>query len=78
MVVALTTVNREPGQDLSGAAISGVALCEGRLQRASRLLEVGVRSAASPFSDRSVRALRQGTTRTAFRKDRPAHRAAAA
>ena len=28
----LATVNREPGQDLSGAAISGVALCEGRLR----------------------------------------------
>ena len=35
-VVALTTVNREPGQDLSGAAISGVALCEGHLRRANQ------------------------------------------
>ena len=29
MVATLATVNREPGQDLTGAAISGVALCEG-------------------------------------------------
>jgi len=35
-VAALATANREPGQDLIGAAISGVALCEGRLRPASR------------------------------------------
>ena len=33
MVAAFTTVNREPGQDLSGAAISGVDLCGGRRHR---------------------------------------------
>lgn len=34
LVAALATVSREPGQALTGAAISGVALCEGRLQPA--------------------------------------------
>ena len=36
LVAALTTVSREPGQALTGAAISGVALCEGCLQHADR------------------------------------------
>ena len=40
-MVALTTVNREPGQDLIVAAISGVTLCEGRLHRASHALASG-------------------------------------
>lgn len=34
LVATLTTVSREPGQALTGAAISGVALCEGCLQPA--------------------------------------------
>ena len=34
LVAALAIVNREPGQALTGAAISGVALCEGCLQHA--------------------------------------------
>ena len=34
MVATLTTASREPGQALTGAAISGVALCEGCLQLA--------------------------------------------
>lgn len=33
---SLAIVSREPGQALTGAAISGVALCEGRLPRTSR------------------------------------------
>ena len=36
-VAALAIAGREPGQALTGAAISGVALCEGRLRRASIL-----------------------------------------
>jgi len=35
MVATLATVSREPGQALTGAAISGVALCEGCRHRAS-------------------------------------------
>ena len=34
MVATLTTVSREPGQALTGAAISGVALCKGCRHRA--------------------------------------------
>ena len=35
MVVILATVSREPGQALTGAAISGVALCKGGLHHAN-------------------------------------------
>ena len=35
MVATLTTVSREPGQALTGAAISGVALCKGCRHRTS-------------------------------------------
>ena len=34
VVAALATVSREPGQALTGAAISGVTLCEGCRHRA--------------------------------------------
>jgi hypothetical protein len=37
VVAVLATVSREPGQALTGAAISGVALCEGRLHRTKSL-----------------------------------------
>ena len=35
VVAVLATVSREPGQALTGAAISGEALCEGRLRHAA-------------------------------------------
>lgn len=37
LVAALARGSREPGQALTGAAISGVPLCEGRLQRVVNL-----------------------------------------
>lgn len=37
MVATLATVSREPGQALTGAAISGVTLCEGCRHRADAI-----------------------------------------
>lgn len=51
LVAILAIVSREPGQALTGAAISGVALCEGRLQRAS--LNDFVESFATGLKSRS-------------------------
>lgn len=49
MVAALARGSREPGQALTGAAISGVPLCEGRLHR---VVKVGT------FCCRSAKGLR--------------------
>jgi hypothetical protein len=47
MVAILATVSREPGQALTGAAISGVALCGGRRHRARENLLLSESSATS-------------------------------
>ena len=43
MVAFLAIVSREPGQALTGAAISGVALCEGRHPRTTASLNTRLR-----------------------------------
>ena len=49
MVAALAIAGREPGQALTGAAISGVALCEGRLHRAGRWLSGSISRSSRAF-----------------------------